>query len=67
MIYMVDLAFDNPVREGEWHAWYREHIAVLLSVPGFRASQRLRAVTACAAPWLALHEVASAAVFDSPD
>lgn len=67
MIYMVELAFDNPARQADWHAWYLRHIRVLLTVPGFRASQRFAAVTPAASPWLALHEVASPAVFQSPE
>ena len=66
MIYMVEMGFPHPEREAEWHAWYLAHIRILLSVPGFRASQRFAAVTATPSPYLALHEVASAALFDSP-
>ena len=66
MIYMVEMDFPHPEREAGWHAWYLAHIRVLLTVPGFRASQRFKAIGATAAPYLALHEVASAALFDSP-
>ncbi|HEV8680233.1 MAG TPA: hypothetical protein VGQ90_12725 [Stellaceae bacterium] len=66
MIYMVEMDFAHPEREAEWHAWYLAHIRVLLTVPGFRASQRFKAIVATPAPYLALHEVASAALFDSP-
>ena len=66
MIYMVEMGFPHPEREAEWHAWYLAHIRILLSVPGFRASQRFAAVTPTPSPYLALHEVASAALFDSP-
>ena len=66
MIYMVEMDFRHPEREAEWHAWYLAHIAVLLTVPGFRASQRFRAVGAAPSPFLALHEVESAALFESP-
>src|SRR5947207_2105092 len=65
MIYMVEMDFPHPEREAEWHAWYLAHIRVLLSVPGFRASQRFKAITATPSPYLALHEVASPALFDS--
>src|SRR5438874_5622994 len=41
------------------------HIRVLLTVPGFRASQRFEAVTETPSRYLALHEVESAALFDS--
>lgn len=66
MIYMVEMDFPHPEREAEWHAWYLAHIRVLLTVPGFRASQRFRAIVDTPSPYLALHEVASAALFDSP-
>ena len=39
---------------------------MLLTVPGFRASQRFKAIVATPSPYLALHEVASAALFESP-
>ncbi len=39
---------------------------MLLTVPGFRASQRFQAIVPTPSPYLALHEVASAALFDSP-
>ncbi|MBV9828581.1 MAG: hypothetical protein JO001_23375 [Alphaproteobacteria bacterium] len=67
MIYMVEMDFPHPEREAAWHEWYLAHIRVLLTVPGFRASQRFRAVSPMPAPYLALHEVESAALFDSAD
>ncbi len=66
MLYMVEMDLPHPEREAEWHAWYLAHIRVLLTVPGFRASQRFKAIHDCPSPYLALHEVASAALFDSP-
>ncbi|HEX3885506.1 MAG TPA: hypothetical protein VHW66_22835 [Stellaceae bacterium] len=65
MIYMVEMAFRHPAREAEWNEWYLAHIGVLLSVPGFRASQRLKAIVDNPSPYLALHEVESAELFDS--
>ncbi|HVC51173.1 MAG TPA: hypothetical protein VND87_04045 [Stellaceae bacterium] len=65
MIYMVEMAFRHPEREAEWNAWYLAHIGVLLTVPGFRASQRFHATVDNPSPYLALHEVESAALFDS--
>ena len=42
------------------------HVAKLIrNVPGFRASQRFRAITPTASPWLAMHDVVSEAVFES--
>jgi hypothetical protein len=68
MLYMVEMDFRNPAREADWHAWYLDHIAKLIrSVPGFRASQRFRAITATPSPWLAMHDVVSGEVFESPE
>ena len=67
MIYMVEMDFPHPERLAEWHAWYVAHIRVLQTVPGFRASQRFESILPIAAPYLALHEVASAAMFESPE
>src|SRR3954466_10303133 len=65
MIYMVEMDFPHPARLPEWHAWYLAHIRVLLSVPGFRASQRFQALLPTAAPYLALHEVSGPEMFES--
>jgi len=66
MIYMVEMDFRNPAREADWHVWYLDHVTRLIrDVPGFRATQRFRAITATPSPWLALHDVASPAVFES--
>ena len=67
MIYMVEMDFPHPERLAEWHDWYLAHIRVLQTVPGFRASQRFQAITETPSPYLALHEVASPAMFESPD
>jgi hypothetical protein len=63
---MVEMDFPHPERLAEWHDWYLAHIRVLLSVPGFRASQRFQAILPAAAPYLALHEVSGPEMFDSP-
>jgi hypothetical protein len=65
MIYMVEMAFRHPSREAEWNEWYLAHIGVLLTVPGFRASQRFHAIVDNPSPYLALHEVESAGLFTS--
>jgi hypothetical protein len=67
VIYMVEMDMKLGDREAEWHAWYLAHIRVLLSVPGFRASQRFQSLLPCPAPYLALHQVDSGAIFDSPE
>jgi hypothetical protein len=67
VIYMVEMDMRLGDREAEWHAWYLAHIRVLLTVPGFRASQRFRAVVESPAPYLALHQVDSGDLFDSAE
>jgi hypothetical protein len=68
MLYMVEMDFRNPAREADWHVWYLGHVAKLIrTVPGFRASQRFRAITPTPSPWLAMHDVVSAGVFESPE
>jgi hypothetical protein len=67
MIYMVEMDMRLGDREAEWHEWYLAHIRVLLTVPGFRASQRFRSLLPCPAPYLALHQVDSGAIFDSAE
>ena len=65
MIYMVEMDFRHSERLQEWHDWYLAHIRILLTVPGFRASQRFEAVGDTPSRYLALHEVASVALFES--
>jgi len=67
MIYMVEMDMNLGDREAEWHEWYLAHIKKLLTVPGFRASQRFRSILPAPAPYLALHQVDSGAIFDSPE
>jgi hypothetical protein len=64
---MVEMDMRLGDREAEWHAWYLAHIKVLLSVPGFRASQRFQSILPAPAPYLALHQVDSGAIFESPE
>ncbi len=64
---MVEMDMRLDDREAEWHDWYLAHIKVLLTVPGFRASQRFQSLLPCPAPYLALHQVDSGAIFDSPE
>jgi hypothetical protein len=68
MIYVVEMDFRDPAREADWHTWYLEHVTTLIrEVPGFRASQRFRALTPTLSPWLALHEVEGPRVFESAE
>lgn len=65
MIYMVECAFTDPARENAWNAYYdAEKLEALLSVPGFRASQRFRAIMDMPAPYLAVHSIRDAGVLE---
>ena len=66
MIYMVEMALLDTARRAEWDAWYVAHQHRLLSIPGFRASQRFEAVHAAESPFVALHEVDSPEIFTGP-
>lgn len=66
MIYMVEMALLDDARRAEWDAWYVAHQHRLLSIPGFRASQRFEAIHGAQSPFVALHEVDSPDVFVSP-
>ena len=68
MLYMVEMDFRDAAREHDWHTWYRAHVTQLIrNVPGFRATQRFRALSKTPSPWLAIHEVAGPGVFTSPE
>ena len=65
MIYITEMAFADPSRLAEWHAHYLRNIANLQTVPGFLASQRFESLADTPSPFSALHEIASADVFES--
>ena len=50
MIYMVELALLDTGRRAEWDPWYVAHQHRLLSIPGFRASQRFEAIHTAESP-----------------
>jgi hypothetical protein len=66
MIYMVEMALLDLPRRAEWDVWYVAHQRRLLSIPGFRASQRFETIHPAASPFVTLHEVDSADVFTTP-
>ena len=66
MIYMVEMALLATERRAEWDAWYVAHQHRLLSIPGFRASQRFESIRPAESPFVALHEVDSGDIFTSP-
>ena len=65
MIYMVEMALLDTARRAEWDAWYVGHQHRLLSIPGFRASQRFESIHPAESPFVALHEVDSGDIFTS--
>ncbi|MEW6451091.1 MAG: hypothetical protein AB1490_10600 [Pseudomonadota bacterium] len=65
MIYITENAFADPSRLEEWHAHYRRNIANLQTVPGFLASQRFQAVVDTPSNYCAVHDIASADMFES--
>jgi hypothetical protein len=65
LIYITEMAFADPSRLAEWHAHYLRNIANLQTVPGFLASQRFESLADTPSPYAAMHEIASADVFES--
>ena len=58
----------GSVDEAEFHDWYdHEHGPARLKVPGFRSASRYRALDDVKPPWLALYELDSPDVLDSPE
>ena len=58
----------GTVDEAEFHDWYdHEHGPARLTVPGFRGAYRYRALDDQKPPWLALYELDSPDVIDSPE
>lgn len=68
MLYMVECRFTDPAREPAWNTWYGGvRLDELLSVPGFTGSQRFIALTRPVPYYLAVHSIASMAVFGTPE
>lgn len=65
MIYITEMGFSDPARLGAWHDHYLRQIANLQTVPGFLASQRFEALHDTLSPFTALHEIATADMFES--
>ncbi len=58
----------GSVDEAEFHDWYdHEHGPARLKVPGFRSAYRYRALDDQKPPWLALYELDSPDVINSPE
>ena len=57
----------GSVDEAEFHDWYdHEHGPARLTVPGFRAARRYRALDDQKPTWLALYDLDSPEIIDSP-
>ena len=57
----------GSVDEAEFHDWYdNEHGPARLTVPGFRGARRYRALDGQKPTWLALYDLDSPEVIDSP-
>lgn len=58
MIYTVECSFTDPGSEAEWNDFYSlEKLPALISVSGFRSSQRFRALSLGCPVYLAVHSV----------
>lgn len=58
MIYTVECSYSDSTSEGEWNDFYSLHkLRALISVRGFRTSQRFRACGAGCPTYLALHSI----------
>ncbi|QHE93184.1 sugar ABC transporter [Pandoraea fibrosis] len=58
MIYTVECSFADPDSEAAWNAFYSlEKLPALISVTGFRASQRFRAIGGDCPVYLAIHTI----------
>ncbi len=58
----------GSVDEAEFHDWYdHEHGPARLTVPGFLSASRYHALDGLEPPWLAMYELASPEVIDSPE
>lgn len=64
LLVMMDI---DPSREDEFNRWYEEeHVPERLAIPGFHRARRYRAVHG-APKYLALYDVESADVLNSPE
>jgi hypothetical protein len=58
MIYTVECSFADPGSEAEWNDFYSlEKLPALISVSGFRSSQRFKAISKACPVYLAVHTI----------
>ena len=65
MICMVEMNLIDLSGRWEWDSWYLEHTKMLLSFPGFHATQRFECIHEAKAPFVALHHVDGMNFFNS--
>ena len=65
MIYMVEMNLTDLARRSDWDQWYVSHMKMLITIPGFHATQRFECVHEHETPFVALHEVDGPQVFES--
>jgi len=66
VIFMSQSGLTDLSREGDWDAWYVEHLRIMLTVPGVSSTQRFKTDAPGHSPSLAMYSFASAAVFQDP-
>lgn len=68
MLYIVECSYADPESEASWNTFYSQHkLPALVSVGGFRASQRFRALSSRSPLYLAIHTITDAAVIASEE
>ena len=66
MLYIVECAFSDPEQEQAWNDYYSgRKLDEVLAVPGFRTSQRFKAIGVHPSPYFAIHTVDSIEVLIS--
>lgn len=60
LLYVVECSYTDPVTEADWNSYYnKDKLSSLLSVTGFRSSQRFVALSAGVPKYLAVHTIRS--------
>lgn len=68
MIYTVECSFADPASEEEWNRFYSlDKLPALISVAGFRSSQRFKALTPGCPSYLAAHTIDALDVLTGED
>ena len=62
---MVEMNLIDLSGRPAWDKWYLDHTKMLLSFPGFHATQRFECIHEAKAPFVALHHVEGIDFFDS--